>query len=143
MAAKTLSQIVGGIGGSRGAVRLAPDLNFPKDKVDGFTLIEVTGINASGGLTTILSLTGKFIINGLLVKGLLADRINQVKLTVDGVVIWDVDPLTNAATEPYIGTSLSAHDAYIEHVVCEDSFLFEMHVGGAVLDVQYAVRPIL
>ena len=139
MGTKTLLSLVG----NDALTKLAPDLNYPQDKSLGSVFISVGGINATGGLTTVLSLTGKFIISKLWMSLATVNDISQVKLTIDGVVIWDVDPLTNAATDPFI-SGTNSHLAGNEALRCDASFLLEMQTDADTnMTVNYAVRPIL
>lgn len=139
MGTKTLSQLVGG-----NVHVLGPDLDFPKDKVNGDNIyLSVGGIDATGGLTTILSLTGRFLVLNLVLNDILASNIATVKLTVDGVVVWNVDPLTNSTTEAYIGRAIFNADATFEPVGCESSFLFQVQMDSDTdISVLYLVRPL-
>lgn len=142
MATKTLSQVLGG--GSGGGVLLAPDLDFPKNSQFGLISTTVGGIDASGGLTTILSLTGKFQIQNLWMTLLVVDDINTVKLTVDGTVIWNVDPLVNSATESFIAMNATGEPHALESIICLTSFLFEMQMDSDTsITLNYVLRPIL
>lgn len=139
MVAKTLSQLLGG-----NIPKLAVDTDFPKDKPNGVAVFTVLNINAVGGLTTILSLTGKFAIHALWMSGLTGNNIATVKLTIDGVVVWNVDPLTNTTVERYIGSALTDGNAWTERLMCETSFLWEMEMDSdTTIHLNYAVRPIL
>ncbi len=142
MATKTLSQVIGGGGG--GLPKLAVDTDYPKDKLDGNAQLGVS-FNPSGTLTTALDLTGKFIIIAISLSSVLANNIAQIKLTVDGVVVWDVDPLTNATAEFYIGgIPQSGNDGWSEAVICESSFKFEVKTDSdSAVTLNYLVRPIL
>lgn len=137
MAVNTLSSLVTGRG-----YELAVDSNYPKDKFNGaFVLLQVTGLDGTAGLTTFLSLTGAFVINVLALTVLTVDDIAQVKLTVDGVVVWDVDPLTNSVSEKYIGSLTPGGN---EFITCRTSFLFQIDTDAdSDVTMQYLVRPIL
>ena len=138
MGTKTLSQLVG-----NNVHILGPDLDFPKDKADGSIYVSVGGIDATGGLTTVLSLTGRFLVLNLVLNDIIASNIATIKLTVDGVVVWNVDPLTNSATEPYIGRPIFSPDAVMEPVGCESSFLFQVQMDSDTdISVLYVVRPL-
>ena len=140
MAVVTLKSLVGG----DVLPKFAVDTDFPKDKVDFVFWKQVTGIDASASLTTILSLTGKFAINFLFMEALLANEIAQVKLTVDDIVVWDVDPVTNATTEGYIGHDLNVDRATLEPMMCQSSFLFQMKMDtDNSITLSYQARPIL
>lgn len=140
MADKKLSSV---IGGADGGVALAPDLTFFSTRVAGANLITITGIDATGVLTEVLGLTGRFIINKVTLSGLIANDLDSIKLTIDGVVIWNETGLSsNATTERLIG-SLSA-DEWSESIICETSFSLEVLMSTDTdIDVTYNARPIL
>jgi hypothetical protein len=138
MATKNLSQLVGG-----DLHVLGPDLNFPLDKANGSIYVNTGTINATGSLTTILSLTGKFLIENLSLNDLIANNIAQIKLTVDGVVVWNVDPVSNSTAEPLIGKLIFNTDPLLEHIGCESSFLLEMQMDSDTdISLLYVVRPL-
>ena len=138
MATKTLLSLVGG----HGSYKLAPNADWPKDKLDGvFVMVSVTGIDASAALTEVLNLSGSFAIHMLDLGTLAVNDVAQIKLTVDGVVIWDVDPLTNSGTEKYIGALTPGGN---EFIVCDSSFVLEVKMDtDSDIKIQYLVRPIL
>ncbi len=128
---------------SSGALpQLAPDLTWPSDKVGATQNIKsITGINAVGALTTALSLTGKFYINYLNFNGLTAETIT-IKLTIDGVVLWN-DTYTSSASELLFGT-LNNGVAVAESIRCNTSFLLEIQtLTDANVTLDYLARPIL
>ena len=141
MGTKTLSQVIGGSHG----IRMAVDTDWPKDKSDAFVLKAVGGIDTTGGPTTILSLTGKFVIHTLWMSLLTTNDVARVKLTVDGIVVWDVDPLTNATLEPYIGSdTVTAKSGHVEGIICDSSFLFEFQCDvDTSIQSNFMFRPIL
>lgn len=132
-------------GGGGGGLPLAPDLTYPADKQAIVIYTNVSGIDASAGLTTLLSLTGKFSIASLLMTSLTANDIAQVRLTVDGIIIWNVDPVTNSASEAYIGGGITAANIHgLEDIRCESSFLFEMETDADTsIAMTYIARPLL
>lgn len=139
MAAKTLSSLIGG-----GGVRLAPDLNYPLDNANTVYKV-VSGIDCSAGLTTVLSLTGAWTIGSILITGLTVNDVALVKLTIDGVVIWNVDPNTNSTSSAVVGGGTSSANLLgIEDIRCDTSFLFEMETDvDTNLTMTWYSRPIL
>ena len=71
-----------------GQLRLAPDLDLPSSVVNTQGFESVT-FDPSGSLTEALGLSGKFAIYALTLEGLPTAEIVTVKLTVDGVIIWN------------------------------------------------------
>ena len=139
MGTKTLTSVVGGEG-----IHLAPDLTYPKDK-SGLNLYDiVTGLDATAGNVTILSLTGRWEIKIMFVSQLTANDVGLYKLTVDGVVIWNVDPLAQPVQDHLIGQDAAADKGLLDSVICEESFLFEMSTDtDADFRLNYFARPIL
>lgn len=141
MADTKLSTVVGG----GGLPKLAPDLTFPSSKISNANYVQITGINAVGSLTTALSLTGKFSVSYLALNSVAAETIT-VKLTVDGVVIWN-DTYANTVTtvNNFIGTLESVSGGAAEQAVqCESSFLLELQTtADTSVNVLYIAREIL
>ena len=139
MAVKRLSTVVG----PRGLPELAPDLTFFTGKTGGsVTYVVVSNIDATGSLTTILSLTGKFAIDILVLTALTSNDIDQIKLTVDGIVIWDQDGLSdNDGTEVLLGQTDGDNGMQYR---CETSFLLQLETKvDTSTTLSYLARPIL
>jgi len=142
MADIALSKLVN----NRGLPNLAPDLTWPNDKTSGFGHKTITGINGSAGLVTALSLTGRWLINALSFENMLAESYT-VKLTVDGVVIWNAaEVVSGVTTMPLYGvyaTSLS--NANNEPgFICNASLLLEIQsTTDNNISLLYLARPIL
>ncbi len=138
MAAKTLQSLAG----AQFLPLLAPDLTSWSDRVNGQAYASVTAINASAGLTTMLSLTGKFLIDILFLDSMTSNDVEGVKLTIDGVVIWSETGLSsNGVTEPILGQSDADHGHQIR---CDASLLLEIDTtADTSIDLIYQVRPIL
>lgn len=130
------------LGGGNG-FKLAPDLTYPSDIAAGTGIKQVVGINAVGALTEALGLAGKFAISFLQFSSVASESIT-IKLTVDGVVIWN-DTFSN--TSPSInllGTDQSVSNTVAETVVCNSSASLEIQTtADASVTLQYSVRPIL
>lgn len=139
MAVKPLSALVGPNHG----VRPAPNLTWANDVSNAANYVIVSGINAAGGLTTILSLTGRFEILVLTVQNLASNGMDQIRLTIDGAIIWDEDGLITSGTAfPLIGAVDGDHGP--QGISCDSSFLFEIEMNADTsIDVIYWVRPIL
>lgn len=71
------------------ALRLDIDLGFPgtlNNAPDGF--VSASSINTTAGLTELIGLSGKYAIQYLRLGDLTTESV-QIKLTIDGVVVWD------------------------------------------------------
>jgi hypothetical protein len=142
MASKLLSSTVGG----GGLPQLAPDLTFPSSLIGNFGFKSIGSINAVGSLTTVLSLSGKFYVNALRIEGLTAETIT-IKLTVDGVVIWNdtwANPNTILKLLGRTGVDANATTETVESIQCNESFLLELQtLTDASVNLKYLARPIL
>jgi len=119
-------------------VRLAPDLDFP---ASGATYKIITGINASAGLTTAISLTGKFCITLLRLDAVAAENVT-IKLTIDGVVIWDASFVSSNSTQNLLN-GLAAGIPQ-EAIQCNSSLLLEVQMAtDTSISLIYLARPIL
>lgn len=122
--------------------KLAPDLTWPSDKAANNQLWErINGIDGTSGLTTALSLTGKFVVSYLWFANMTAEPVT-IKLTVDGEVVWN-DSFSMSTTNIALLGSNSADDVFPEFFVCEKSFLLEVATtadNNILLD--YLARPI-
>lgn len=128
-------------GGGLALPKFAPNLTYFSDKVNSSLYQIASGIDATGALTEVLSLTGKFYIGLLFLNAIASNDLQKIKLTVDGVVIWNESGLaSNGANEPMIGISSAAD---YEAFVCEASFLLEIQMTSDVdIDIIYRVIPI-
>jgi hypothetical protein len=122
-------------------IMLAPDLTFPSSRVSSANYVRVDGIDASGGLTSVLSLTGKFSVDLARLALLTAETIT-VKLTVDSVVVWN-DTFTPPTSLPLIGSVSGVVDMN-PSVICQESFLLEVQTAtDPSIRLEYLARPIL
>ncbi len=141
MADKNLSSI----SGSGGLPRLAPDLTYPASKIGSGNFKKITGIDASSGLTTALSLTGNFAVSYLAFHRQTAES-NRYKLTVDGVVIWDDTKVASTGVDVFLGNvnvsgTLYSSDTVIE---CKNSLLLEVHTATDTdIELYYLARAIV
>ena len=124
-----------------GGVTLAEDLTFPDDV--GQLGHQTASITTSSSLGTVLSLTGKFIIDYLYIANQTAES-TQIKLTVDSIVVWN-DTSVSASSSQLIGTDRGVSAGVTQtSVTCETSFLFEMSkVTDTNVTLDYLARPIL
>jgi hypothetical protein len=128
---------VGSAGG--GGAKLAPDLGYPST-IAGTNLLYPTKtitVDATGGLTTVLNLAGKFEIPLLYIGGHTSES-STIKLTVDGVIIWN-DTFTFGALA-LIGSQVD----FRESRTCDTSFLFEFQTAtDTATTITYNAIPIL
>lgn len=127
-------------------VELAPDTTYPSDKTGANNPRQITGIDGSSGLTTALSLSGKWAISYLAFSGMSVETVT-VKLTIDGRVIWN-DSFSNTITgvSSFLGDNTTAGQAYVSDIsiVCKSSFLLEIATtADANVTLQYLARPVL
>ncbi len=138
MAVKPLQSIAG----AQPLPKLAPDLTSWSDRDNATSYVRVTGVNCTAGLTTMLSLTGKFLINIIFLEQLSANDVEGIKLTIDGVVIWSETGLSsNSASEPVLGQTDGDNGMQIR---CDSAFLLEVDcISDTSIAITYLVRPIL
>tara|TARA_R110000851_G_scaffold239895_1_gene392594 strand:- start:16 stop:432 length:417 start_codon:yes stop_codon:yes gene_type:complete len=129
-------------GGGGGGVALAADLTYPSSRFPQTNYKQISGIDASAGLTTMLNLTGKFIISYLEFSSLTAES-NTAKLTVDGVVIWDSSYTASTQGSLLLGSNGGASEIS-ESITCNNSFLLEYQTAtDPSITFKYLARPIL
>lgn len=129
--------------GGGGLPRLAPDLTFPSTRLDGAGYARVT-INPVGSLTTALSLSGKFAIERLEFAQLLSEAVT-IKLTIDGVVIWNDSFTSPTANTVYLlGQGIATSVTSPSSIQCNSSLLLELQTTTDIaVNLQYIARPIL
>lgn len=139
----SLAGLVGGGGGSS-LPMLAPDLTYPNDRLQASATIKrITGIDASGGVTTAINLTGKYMVSFLRLASLTNESL-LVKLTVDGTIIWNDTITSSGTTVSLLGTErATANQTVPETVSCASSFLLEVQTAtDTSIDLWYLARPI-
>ena len=133
--------LISSLGACGSLPQLAPDLSFPANLNANDGVITVTNIDGSSGLTTALSLSGKWSISLLRFQNLTSESIT-VKMTVDGVVIWNTSltpPSSILTLLGHIGTSSTR-----EFFQCESSLLLEIQTTtDNNCQLAYVARPIL
>lgn len=130
--------------GQPDGIRLAPDLTFPSSLSSSAPKAFVT-IDPSGALTTILSLTGKYAIDLLGFSGLPTIEIVTIKMTVDGVVIWN-DTFTPTVATINIFSADNGTTSQLGYApfICDSSLLIEVEtVADTAVSLGYYVRKIL
>lgn len=127
--------------GGGGIPKLGADLTWPSVSDAAGGVPSVT-FDPSGGLTTALSLTGKFAISWLELFGLTNSETYTVKLTVDGVVIWN-DTFAHGSGNIYLlGTASNANPEI--PISCNSTFLLEVQSAvDTSVSLRYKVRPIV
>lgn len=143
MASVLLSSITGGGGG----INLAPELTFPLKSRAG-TSSSASNVDTSVGLTQMLSLTGRFSVSFLELSQLTASDATTVKLTVDGVVVWNDTNSSGGTTMILLGGEISsasfAYTSSVESIIVNSSLLLEVEtVTNTNTTLAYNVRPIL
>lgn len=134
-----------------GQIELAPDLTYPSDKLlDPSTNKQITALDATGGLTTALSLTGKFAISFLFFSVISNGQTLAIKLTIDGIVIWNDIGFTfsDAGGELALlggpNTVGSGDKVMAETIICKETFLLEIQTSSDTsITFQFLARPIL
>jgi len=122
-------------------IMLAPDLTFPSSRLAAANYVRVSGIDATAGLTSVLSLTGKFSVD-LVRLALPTNQTITVKLTVDSVVIWN-DTFASNTILPLIGSPTGDADMS-PSIICQESFLLEVQTTDVYnITLEYLARPIL
>lgn len=129
------------LGGSGGAVRLGADLTWPSAS-DASGGVQSVTFDPSGGLTTALSLTGKFATTWLELFDLTNSETYTVKLTVDSVVIWNDTFAHSSGALFLLGYALNNYpDVPIQ---CNSSLLLEVQsTVDTSVGLRYKTRPII
>ena len=127
-----------------GQIQLGADLTFPStitDYDDG--IISVVGIDTTSGLTEVLGLTGKYSIQHLNFTSMSLESA-QIKLTVDGVVIWDDTFVLGDPTLLLYGASTNSGAGLDSPFVCQSSLSLEIQMSvDTDINFKYLVRKIL
>ena len=123
--------------------QLAPNLTWPADTNGESAITTVTGIDPSAGLTTVLSITStKGYISYAALGGVLSEAFT-IKLTIDGVIIWNDSKTMVSSTSILIGGSSTTNLMY-DVVQFDDSFLLEVQSATDTnISFSYLLRKIL
>ena len=123
-------------------VTLAPDLSWPS-RATSAGIEVITGLNMQGSLQTALSLTGKHALSFLYLTNLTAETCT-IKLTIDGVVIWN-STFTTGTTLPLLG-NINGYTAGNNDLIVQvnNSLLLEIQTASDTsIDLAFIARPIL
>ena len=139
-----MSNIRDFIGG--GSIRLAPDLSYPNRGSMGYST--VSGIDASAALTTVLSLTGAYLVDLLCFVNINGTEETTIKLTVDGVVIWNYDNTSSDTEVLLLGNRYDLTDATGvtggTEITCRSSLLLQILTDSdSSVDLYYNAKAIL
>ena len=139
MADKFLSSLVGG-----GLYKLAPDLDRIADQSSSSSgYKQIIGIDATAGLTTAISLSGKWLLTAAIFDSTLAEAMT-VKITIDGVVT--INSSFTAATSgiAIIGLNQSISNPFNDaYMYCEETLLIELETtSDNSVAFRYTARPI-
>jgi len=104
---------------------LAPDLTAPTTWDGLAPTTTITGIDASSGLTTVLSLPDASGYITWLNFGSMTAEDYTIKLTIDGAVIWNDVWTVTGSTAQLIGAASTAAKVY-DPVAFNNSFLLEI-----------------
>jgi len=137
MADKFLSSLVGGGGG---LYQLAPEL----DRLGGASNAKFVVINAVGSLTTVINLTGKWMLTAGMFENVAAE-IMTLKVTVDGIVIFNSTFTADNSAIAVIGCQLSFNTSINDtYIYCRESLLIELQTtSDSSVQFAYVARPIL
>lgn len=137
-----MSELLNSVTGGGSLPRLAEDLTFTSDLLAGEGYKQITGIDGTLGYTAALSLTGKFSISFLMLTGFTSGTLD-IRLTIDGEVIWDSNYLS--ATDVYLLGSISSTSqvASDSPIKCNSSFLLEISTSvDSTIGLNYLARPL-
>ncbi len=129
--------------------QLAPDSNFIQDALfsDSTAPRRTTAtIDPSSGLTPILSLVGKFEVSMLQLLNITGSDTTTVKMTVDGVDIWNSSKVFNNSNPGLLGMvgDITVNGALNESFVCNTSLLIEIQTTtDTSVSLAHRTRPIL
>ena len=130
------------VGAGGGLPELAVDLTWPDDSGTNGSLIAVTGVNVQGSLQTALTATGKFAFYYLRISGNTAEA-TTVKLTIDGVVIWNEVGFTPGTQIHLYNNDASGLVANEPNILVNETFLLEMQTATDTnITINYGLRPI-
>ena len=126
-----------------GVSLLAPDLTFPGD-INNSGVRNVPTFDPQGSLTTALSLTGRNYVDLLHFSGLTSETIT-VKMTVDGVVIWDSTfKAPGGGMLMLIGSENGNGSVATQPIICNSTLLLEIQtLTDTAVGLTYMSRPIL
>jgi hypothetical protein len=118
--------------------KLAPDLNYPNERANAGATIKTINLSPTPGVPeTALNLSGKWAVSNLNFRDLISEAVT-IKLTIDGVVIW------NAAAIPATVQLLLGSNTHPEVYGCNSSLLLEITTTtDTSCSLDYVARPIV
>jgi len=130
------------LGGGGALPKLAPDLTAPTRWGGLNPRTTITGLNSGGVIITALSITGGagYITNAFFENLTVGSQ--TIKLTIDGVIIFNDVWTTTNATPVLIG-GISSGTFFYDPVPWRDSFLLEITTADTAFDLQYVYRKTL
>ena len=130
-----------GLGGSGGLPKLAPDLTWPTDVISNLGYKQLALTLTPATYNTALSLTGKFSVGLINFQGLLNEQVD-IRLTIDGVIIWNGGQVMPTSIFKLLGDLSTA--SYRERISCNSSLLLEIRTAtDASFNLNHDARPIL
>lgn len=131
------------LGGGGAGFRLAPDLNYFSNLPTIESTLNSVTVDTSGGVTA-LSLSGKFVIGALRIRGINGGTVNlDIELIIDGITIID-ESLVLVDEFNSVLTFLSGGDtASFGGIICEESLVLNLNGNDTDITVDYSARPIL
>ena len=130
-----------GSGGGSSQIQLAPDLTYPSSLLANNPYSQIFPIDASSGLTTALSLSGKFAVSHLDFRNMTSES-NNYKLTIDGDVVMD-DTFVSGTSQSIVGNNA---DTLYDNIVilCETSLVLQIETASDTsILLNYVAREIL
>lgn len=127
---------------------LAPDTNYianltvPGDEISTYL---ITGnLDGTSGLVTAISLSGKFALYSLQIDNNLSEAYT-LKLTVDGIVIWNSSKTLPIRSSILGSISVSIDKlGYESPITCKSSILLEVSsASDASFRFNYLARPLI
>jgi hypothetical protein len=129
-------------GGGGAGFRLAPDLTWPTDVITSSSPYKrITLTLTPATYNTALSLTGKFAVGFISFIFLPEGEQTDIRLTVDGVVIWDGGALVNSTLQYNL---LGNINNFRQYITCNSSLLLEIQTAtDTSCAIEHDARPIL
>jgi hypothetical protein len=125
-----------------GSLPILAASNFTNRASSSVNYDQVTGIDGSSGLTTALSLTGKFAVSSLAFESMINELVT-VKLTIDGVVIYNDSQTVTSTVFSVVGVRLSSSFPTEGSYLVNSSLLLEISTAtDTSVILNYIARPI-
>ena len=130
------------LGGS-GLPKWAADLTAPTTWVGTSSTVQISGIDPSSGLTTVISIPSKKGVMNLITMNSLTAEDYTIKLTIDGVVKWNGVWTVAASSAALIGGIATTVLGY-DPCPFDNSFLLEIQsTSDTSINVTYQFRETL